>query len=91
MNPSFAWTDEQVRTALHVAPHEVAPHEDCSLTYTGISTDSRTTREGNLFVALCGDNFDGHARSNDSAIPIDASGISKEIPFPWITGYKTTF
>lgn len=60
MNPSFEWTDEQVRTALHVAPHHTAPSADCSHTFTGISTDSRTTREGDLFVALCGDNFDGH-------------------------------
>ena len=61
MNPPFEWTDEQVTTALHVAPHE-----DCSLIFTGISTDSRTTREGNLFVAVCGDNFDGHDYVSDA-------------------------
>ncbi len=55
MTPPFAWTDDEVRTAL-----DVSPQEDCSLVFTGISTDSRTTLEGNLFVALCGDNFDGH-------------------------------
>ncbi len=27
----------------------------------GVSTDSRTLRKGDLFVALCGANFDGHA------------------------------
>lgn len=27
---------------------------------TGIGTDSRTIRRGDLFVALCGENFDGH-------------------------------
>ena len=61
MNPPFVWTDEQVRSAL-----DVAPQEDCSLTFTGISTDSRTTREGNLFVALSGDNFDGHDYVSDA-------------------------
>ena len=79
MTPSFVWTDDQVRTALHVAPQE-----DCSLIFTGISTDSRTTREGSLFVALCGDNFDGHdfvsdalgrgARGAVVARPIEADG-----------------
>ncbi len=61
MNPPFEWTDEQVRTAL-----QVEPHDDCGLTFTGISTDSRTTREGDLFVALCGDNFDGHDYVSDA-------------------------
>ncbi len=61
MNPPFEWTDEQVRTAL-----QVGPHDDCGLTFTGISTDSRTTREGDLFVALCGDNFDGHDYVSDA-------------------------
>ena len=26
----------------------------------GLSTDTRTLREGNLFIALIGDHFDGH-------------------------------
>jgi len=30
------------------------------VTFRGISTDTRTLREGNLFVALQGPNFDGH-------------------------------
>ncbi len=79
MSPPFVWTDEQVRTAL-----DVAPHEDCSLVFTGISTDSRTVREGNLFVALSGDNFDGHDYVSDAlgrgargavvARPVEADG-----------------
>jgi UDP-N-acetylmuramoyl-tripeptide--D-alanyl-D-alanine ligase len=31
------------------------------LTFTGVSTDTRTLRKGDLFVALRGDNFDGNA------------------------------
>ena len=33
---------------------------DGALRFGGVSTDSRTAREGDLFVALEGDNFDGH-------------------------------
>ena len=61
MNPPFDWTDKQVRSAL-----DVAPQEDCGLVFTGVSTDSRTVGEGNLFVALCGDNFDGHDYVSDA-------------------------
>jgi UDP-N-acetylmuramoyl-tripeptide--D-alanyl-D-alanine ligase len=57
----FVWTDDQVRTAL-----DLAPQEGHGLIFTGISTDSRTTREGNLFVALYGDNFDGHDYVSDA-------------------------
>ena len=35
----------------------------CSLQnveFTGINTDSRTIKSGELFVALSGENFDGH-------------------------------
>ena len=80
MTVPFVWTDEQVRTAL-----AVEPLEPCGVTYTGISTDSRTTREGNLFVALSGDNFDGHDYVSDAlgrgawgavvARPVEAEGV----------------
>ena len=74
MNPRFVWTDEQVRSAL-----DVSPQEDCGLAFTGISTDSRTTREGNLFVALHGDNFDGHDYVSD-ALGRGARGAVVERP-----------
>lgn len=35
--------------------------------FTGVSTDTRTLARGNLFVALVGPNFDGHAFVNDAA------------------------
>ncbi len=57
----LVWTDQQVRSAL-----DVAPQEDCGLVFTGVSTDSRTVGEGNLFVALSGDNFDGHDYVSDA-------------------------
>ena len=80
MSTPFVWTDEQVRTVL-----AVEPLERCGATFTGISTDSRTTREGDLFVALSGDNFDGHDHVSDAfgrgargavvARPVDAGGV----------------
>jgi UDP-N-acetylmuramoyl-tripeptide--D-alanyl-D-alanine ligase len=33
---------------------------------TGISTDTRTLEKGNLFIALKGENFDGHSKINDA-------------------------
>jgi UDP-N-acetylmuramoyl-tripeptide--D-alanyl-D-alanine ligase len=45
-----------VRTALGI----VAAGAPADVVFTGVSTDSRTAREGDLFVALPGDTFDGH-------------------------------
>ena len=40
----------------------------------GVSTDSRTVQVGNVFVALCGDRFDGH-RFVPDAIQRGAAGV----------------
>ena len=32
-----------------------------NLDFTGINTDTRTIQKGELFIALKGENFDGHA------------------------------
>jgi UDP-N-acetylmuramoyl-tripeptide--D-alanyl-D-alanine ligase len=37
-----------------------SPPESERVTFSGVSTDSRRLREGELFFALRGDNFDGH-------------------------------
>jgi UDP-N-acetylmuramoyl-tripeptide--D-alanyl-D-alanine ligase len=42
--------------------------------FTGISTDSRTVKQGDLFIPLVGDNFDGHDFI-DKAIQNGAVGI----------------
>ena len=36
--------------------------------FNGVSTDSRTTKPGDLFVALIGPNFDGHSYVNDAVV-----------------------
>ncbi len=50
----FAWTARDVARALGLGE---AAWEDA---YTGVSTDTRDVREGELFVALKGERFDAH-------------------------------
>lgn len=51
----FRWSDASVRLALGL------PGGDRARRYRGISTDTRTLGPGDVFVALEGDRFDGHA------------------------------
>lgn len=53
---TFAWSDLRVRKALGLQPQK----GDEELVFSGISTDSRNVGEGELFVALSGERFDGH-------------------------------
>ncbi|MDA0785682.1 MAG: UDP-N-acetylmuramoylalanyl-D-glutamyl-2,6-diaminopimelate--D-alanyl-D-alanine ligase [Proteobacteria bacterium] len=50
------WTREEVLAA--TSGHAVA--SDNGWTATGVSIDSRTCQPGDLFVAITGENFDGH-------------------------------
>jgi UDP-N-acetylmuramoyl-tripeptide--D-alanyl-D-alanine ligase len=52
---AFTWTDAQVRRALRIASVGGS-----ALTFTGVTTDSRKVRKGDLYVALVGERFDGH-------------------------------
>lgn len=52
----FAWTDAAVREALGLRAD--LARED--LAFEGVSTDSRSVRAGDLYVALVGERFDGH-------------------------------
>lgn len=52
----FAWSDSEVRRALGLR----TALAEAGVEFTGVSTDSRTTSEGDLYVALVGDRFDGH-------------------------------
>ncbi len=53
---TFEWSDGDVRRALGLRVDRADPE----LAFSGVSTDSRTVQEGDLYVALSGDNFDGH-------------------------------
>lgn len=53
---TLAWTDAEVREALGLRTDFAAE----GLEYTGVSTDSRTVEQGDLYVALVGERFDGH-------------------------------
>lgn len=50
----FSWTSDRIREALGLAESDFA-----SRGYVGVSTDTRTIRPGDLFVALKGERFDG--------------------------------
>lgn len=56
MMGAFRWTDRRVREALGL-PLENARE---GLRFRAVSTDTRTLRPGDLFVALRGPNHDGH-------------------------------
>ncbi|MBR4241154.1 MAG: UDP-N-acetylmuramoyl-tripeptide--D-alanyl-D-alanine ligase [Eubacterium sp.] len=52
---------------------------------SGVSTDTRTIRKGDLFIALVGENFDGHnfiktAEENGAAAVICSKEVSADIP-----------
>ena len=69
----FHWTDAEVRVALDLTPRP----ETEELSFEGISTDSRTVREGDLFVAVRGMTTDGH-RFVASAIDRGAVAVAVE-------------
>ncbi len=52
----WVWTDSTVRQALGLRG-DLAEE---GVRYAGVSTDSRSVRAGDLYVALVGDRFDGH-------------------------------
>ena len=49
-----SWTESTLREALSL------PGEPSGLSFSGISTDTRTIQPGALFIALSGERFDGH-------------------------------
>jgi UDP-N-acetylmuramoyl-tripeptide--D-alanyl-D-alanine ligase len=65
-----------LRDILSIAPLEVR-HRERLVPFTGVSTDTRTLKTGDLFVALRGANFDGHRFLAD-AVARGASGVMVE-------------
>ncbi|MFP3947788.1 MAG: UDP-N-acetylmuramoyl-tripeptide--D-alanyl-D-alanine ligase [Longimicrobiales bacterium] len=60
---AFPWTDRAVREALGMSLERA----DDTVEFAGVGTDSRSVAEGDLFVALTGDRFDGHDFVADAA------------------------
>lgn len=75
----FAWTDTTVRSALDLRT-DLAQE---GVRFTSVSTDSRTIGEGDLYVALVGERFDGHDFVAD-AMARGARGavVSRPLPGP---------
>lgn len=72
----FRWTDLEVRRALDMNLKRARE----GLAFGGISTDSRTVEPGDLFLALSGENFQGHDFVSD-ALAKGATGVvvSREV------------
>lgn len=51
-------TQQDVLSVKHI--ESIGFEKQIKLKFTGVSTDSRTTKPGNIFIALRGENFNGH-------------------------------
>ncbi len=67
---AFGWTHQRVRAAL--SPRDTPAF--AGTTFAGVSTDTRTLAGGELFVAIAGENFDGHDFVSD-AVASGAAGV----------------
>ncbi len=67
---TFAWSDASVRRALGL------PGGDPARRYQDVSTDTRTLGPGDVFVALEGERFDGHAFVPDAVAAGCAAVVS---------------
>ena len=65
---AFAWTAKLVTEALGLPP-AFWDHD-----FTGVSTDTRSLKAGELFVALKGERFDGHVYLGDARLA-DVGGV----------------
>src|SRR3989339_384780 len=68
------------RNRIYTAPFDIPSGGLCECVINRVSTDSRTIKKGDLFIALKGDNFDGH-NFIAKAIRLGASAIiASQIP-----------
>ncbi|MCP4117387.1 MAG: UDP-N-acetylmuramoyl-tripeptide--D-alanyl-D-alanine ligase [Desulfobacteraceae bacterium] len=65
MMQPIPWTSARIEEALEIVPGAASDRD--GLVFTGVSTDSRTIGPQELFVALQGENFDGHTFIADLA------------------------
>lgn len=82
----------QVIEVLPLASHKI--HQDFII--SGVNTDSRTIQEGEMFIALRGENFDGHdfleiAQSKGAlAVIVDAeAGLNENLEIPQLVVENT--
>ena len=78
---SFRWSDRTVREALG----QKGSDEESQLHFAAISTDTRSLNQGDLFLALEGERFDGHdflfqAAARGAAGAIVARDVTPEPP-----------
>jgi UDP-N-acetylmuramoyl-tripeptide--D-alanyl-D-alanine ligase len=72
-------------------------HAGADVEFTGVSTDSRSIGKGDLFVALRGERFDGHAfvaavaRVGAAAAMVDASFDATGVTLPLVVVEDTRF
>jgi UDP-N-acetylmuramoyl-tripeptide--D-alanyl-D-alanine ligase len=75
------WTLDRVAEALGTGPRGAG-------TFTGIATDTRTIREGNVFVALRGEHFDAHdflekaVQAGARALVVSRAGVARSLGVP---------
>jgi murE/murF fusion protein len=75
---SIPWAWDEIRTALGTSESDsVLPRTP---RVTGVSTDTRSLRAGELFVALEGPHFDGHAFLDEAARRGAAGAVVHRIP-----------
>ena len=76
MSAASQWTDAAVRKALDLSGAADAVH-------ARVSTDTRSARRGDLFVALRGPNFDGHDFLEAAAAAgVSGAVVSRDVPVP---------
>jgi UDP-N-acetylmuramoyl-tripeptide--D-alanyl-D-alanine ligase len=73
----FAWSAARVREALGL------PAAQWDHAYGGISTDTRSLREGEVFVALAGERFDAHDYVGDARLAGVAAAVVRHGTPPW--------
>ena len=91
----FSWTDRRVREALGLAlpfrtPGAAQEEDSSEHPFSGVSTDTRTLGEGELFVALRGPSFDGHTFLAAAASAGAAGAVVERTagtPAPVASGY----
>ena len=81
MGPDSLWTTAEVLSATGAAASGTAAGGAANWQVTGVSIDSRTVQDGDIFFAIAGPNFDGHDYvSTALAAGASAAVVSREPP-----------